>query len=1223
MFTYFKEKRVDIICVQESHITEKDVPMWERQWGGRILHNEGTGRKKGELILVSKFFKGDVKLEEKDDRLLIAAVQAEDIKFTLINIYAPNENTEKIDFFDKLQTKLKAVYAEENIILMGDFNTVMSNELDIIAGRPHCVENVSSLRKVVNSISLTDVWRLFHEKEKAFTWYRSSPFIARRLDYCFVSKQMLQLCINCEILTVPNTDHKAVTLEVSDTQFTRGPGYWRFNNSYLNDTAFTAQMKELLNKMATEFEKITYDSAVEKWEFCKIRIREFCTEYGKMKAYNKKNNLIELQIRLKNIELKLIADPSDAEAQREMIKVKNQIEIIAIEKARGAQIRSRTRWVEEGEKNTKYFLSLEKSRGNNNTMTSLRKNDGTSEIDQSNILREQYQYFSNIYSQSPKLADVKEGAKQFMKDEHFPTLDENEAKSCEGPVTLEEANEAIKLMKNGSSPGSDGITIEFIKHFWDNIKDLVIRSYGESFQNDKLSYSQRQGIIILIHKGKELSRDQLNNWRPITLLNTDYKILAKILTLRLTKVITKLINADQVGYLKNRNISTIIRTIDDTIDYLNNTNKSGYLLALDYQKAFDSISKDFLLESFNIFGFGEEFRKWIGILNNDVHSCINHGGWLSQSFPMMCGIRQGCPFSPLAFILAVELLAIKIRNSQIKGTELPTNNQEIKNLKIKQLADDTTLFLRDKEDMVVAANIIQDFSDFSNLKLNREKTKAMQIGNRLIDENIPFKIVETIKILGIHFRNNIRAQNMTENWDSKIDKMIRLIRAWNQRDLSIHGKIVIIKSLLISQFTFIMQSIGLPEHVLSKINTILYKFVWQRKYSNKKAFEKVKRKVMEGNTEEGGLKMINIFSIQTAFYLQWMGRLSNTSNDNWALIPKWYFEQIASADKIFDVNCKASELQGISKIKNEFWKRALSTYLNCKQEDTFENVQKQNFKDQLIWNNSLLKYKSNTLFFPRWKHAGIESVNDLINENENRLFSLTEIQNMVKQNKANTLFEYNALLNAIPSLWKEWVTHSIRNEQIESNKNCKASIFVTKPKEIIKILKENTKENQSVKPCAHGFWRRKLGVELNSKMWTTPSIATQEIRLRELQWKIMHNIYPTNILLNKMKVVDDNKCSYCTDKVDFLEHFFYECTPVKVFWKKVDKYIFDATETKTHLTLNDVVFGLQNQAPCKATTNVINEIILIGKMCISIKKKTKSSTNLFLIFENQLSIRKK
>ena len=91
-----------------------------------------------------------------------------------------------------------------------------------------------------------------------------------------------------------------------------------------------------------------------------------------------------------------------------------------------------------------------------------------------------------------------------------------------------------------------------------------------------MSYTQKQGIIILLHKGNDLPRDELTNWRPITLTNTDYKIMAKVLARRLSVVIGKLINEDQVGYLKGRNISSVIRTIDDVIRFLNMTKKPGY-----------------------------------------------------------------------------------------------------------------------------------------------------------------------------------------------------------------------------------------------------------------------------------------------------------------------------------------------------------------------------------------------------------------------------------------------------------------------------------------------------------------------------------------------------------------------------------------------------------------------------------------------------------------------
>ena len=196
-----------------------------------------------------------------------------------------------------------------------------------------------------------------------------------------------------------------------------------------------------------------------------------------------------------------------------------------------------------------------------------------------------------------------------MNREDFNRLDENEAKECEGEVTVNETTSALRIMKNGSAPGSDGLTIEFLKFFWHRIRGMVTNSFNDSFKEGQLSYTQRQGIITLIHKGKELERDKLSNWRPITLTNSNYKVLAKVLAERLGNVIHKIVNKDQVGYIKNRNIATVIRTIDDVINYLNKTGKAGYLLAVDYSKAFDSISKIHVLHAFDIFGLGMDFKK--------------------------------------------------------------------------------------------------------------------------------------------------------------------------------------------------------------------------------------------------------------------------------------------------------------------------------------------------------------------------------------------------------------------------------------------------------------------------------------------------------------------------------------------------------------------------------------------------------------------------------------
>jgi hypothetical protein len=521
-----------------------------------------------------------------------------------------------------------------------------------------------------------------------------------------------------------------------------------------------------------------------------------------------------------------------------------------------------------------------------------------------------------------------------------------------------------------------------------------------------------------------------------------------------------------------------------------------------------------------VFGFKAEFRTWVNVLMTDSESAVNHGGWLSESFGVACGIRQGCPFSPLAFVLAVELLAVKIRNSSnIIGIRNPTvvDGQYVYT-KIKQMADDMTLFLKDRTEVENSINIIDLFGRFSGLRLNMQKTMALRMGNQAVERNIPVPVVDKIKILGIYFERGKAASDIEENWKGRVERIQALIKNWSCRDLSIHGKVVVIKTFLLSQLTYVMQSIGLPLVILKKVNTMFYKFLWQRKCSNRKAFEKVKRKVMESDYDCGGVKMVNVLEVQKCFYLQWIGKLYNAKDANWSLIPKWHYGNLARGKDIFDLNCSSKQVKGLERITNVFWKEALCSYLNVKLQTDTNDVNINNFPCQQLFNNKLILYKGKVLFFSKWLVNGISHVKDLISEQENRLHSLAEVQAMIDQNPAVTMFEYFAVINAIPIEWVNWVQSGNVNVDQEHDSDSEASVYDKKPKFIKMYLQSRISER--VRSHGRDFWLRKFNVDLDENAWQIPHLVTKEVRLRELQWKINHNIYPTNILLQKMKATE-------------------------------------------------------------------------------------------------------
>ena len=216
-----------------------------------------------------------------------------------------------------------------------------------------------------------------------------------------------------------------------------------------------------------------------------------------------------------------------------------------------------------------------------------------------------------------------------------------------------------------------------------------------SYSHGRLSNSQRQAIIKLIEK-KDIDRRYIPNRRPISLINEDTKIGSKSLARRVEKVLNSVIHFNQCAYVKDtiedRSTFDPLRSIEDIMQFTKIENVHGWLVAIDFQKAFDSVNWHFLYETLHCFRFGPSFIKWVKTFYCDITSCIMNNGYSRGYFEIERGVRQGDPLSAYLFILVTEVLAIHIRSNQnIKGIS-------IGNVKTKLtiFADDLTVFLKDK-----------------------------------------------------------------------------------------------------------------------------------------------------------------------------------------------------------------------------------------------------------------------------------------------------------------------------------------------------------------------------------------------------------------------------------------------------------------------------------------------------------------------------------------------
>ena len=180
--------------------------------------------------------------------------------------------------------------------------------------------------------------------------------------------------------------------------------------------------------------------------------------------------------------------------------------------------------------------------------------------------------------------------------------------------------------------------------------------------------------------------------------------------MKLQKVISNIVSTDQNGYIRNRFIGYSIRQIQDIIDYAEDSNLDGILLFLDYQKAFDSIEWRFMNMTLEKFGFGLNFQNAIKMLYKNANNSVINNGWVSERFPISRGIRQGCPISALLYILSAEIMAENIRNNnRIRGIKIGRH----KEIKLTQLADDTTIFLQSENSIPILIEELKRFSAVS------------------------------------------------------------------------------------------------------------------------------------------------------------------------------------------------------------------------------------------------------------------------------------------------------------------------------------------------------------------------------------------------------------------------------------------------------------------------------------------------------------------------------
>ena len=549
----------------------------------------------------------------------------------------------------------------------------------------------------------------------------------------------------------------------------------------------------------------------------------------------------------------------------------------------------------------------------------------------------------------------------------------------------------------------------------------MTQSFNYALDRGKMNITQKQGIIKVIPKKKK-DRSYLENWRPLTLLNVDYKIATKTIAHRIAKILPKLINEDQTGYVKGRYIGQNIRLIQDIMKVTESEKIHGIALFIDFKKAFDSLDRNFLFKTLEVFNFGPQFQRWIKTFYNNCSSCVVNNGYASEFFEIQRGVRQGCPLSGALFVLCAEILGNAIRQDKpISGIKIFDNE-----FKVSQYADDTTAFVADLGSAENLLKLLDAFQRCSGLEINRSKTEGMWLGANRNKKSKHFDIAwpsEPVCALGIHFSYNEDVSHQ-KNFEQKLTSMKTLLNIWYPRNLTLYGRITILKTLALSKLIYNTSMLSFPSPFITMVNQAIKSFIWGKT-------AKIKHTAMIGPKEKGGLNMPDFEIVNNALKATWIKRL-NDSNPaaSWSHIPLAYLKNVGGRF-LFECNFDLKFLKVSTPI--DFYMEALEAWqkLIC-----FTPESKEQILEEIIWNNRFIKINGSSVFYRQWHDAGITKVSDIFKDGSFLTFNEFVSTFQIKTN----FLKYYGLCHAIPQEWINLLKDKSVSKTCSINNNKKISL---------------------------------------------------------------------------------------------------------------------------------------------------------------------------------------
>ncbi|KAJ4948663.1 hypothetical protein JOQ06_020193, partial [Pogonophryne albipinna] len=374
------------------------------------------------------------------------------------------------------------------------------------------------------------------------------------------------------------------------------------------------------------------------WDVGKVKIKQLCLQYTFNVTKDMARSLRALEREV--VELQGLADSTGEREHVEVFKSKSSAlsDLLGFS-AQGALVRSRFQNIVKMDAPSHFFFGLKRKNGQRRLMHSLRSNAGQLLQESADIRQCAVEFYKELYR--TEFQAEPEVAQSFY--EGLPNVPEEDHAELEAELSAQELQEALQ-------------------------SDDLLSVLRDSLSNGRLPLSCRRAVLTLLPKKGDLQ--EIKNWRPVSLLCTDYKLLSKVLATRLRKVMEHVIHVDQTYCVPSRLITDNVTLIRDVLDLSGSLGCELGLISLDQEKAFDRVEHQYLWQTLEAFGFSSGLIAKIQVLYRDIESVLKINGSLCAPFEAQRGVRQGCSLSRMLYSLAIELFLHRLR---LACTDPPVN----------------------------------------------------------------------------------------------------------------------------------------------------------------------------------------------------------------------------------------------------------------------------------------------------------------------------------------------------------------------------------------------------------------------------------------------------------------------------------------------------------------------------------------------------------------------